>query len=179
MFAGAISDIYNGTTLDAMPIPIPPNTLDAITHDKDGIKAQPIADNRNNVADNNKGFLLPNRSLNSPEKATPIIQPTSAADTNQPSCTGLRLNCFSTKGNTPEITAISKPNRKPPSEATMVIVLKLMLLSFIILVLVIGYLNYFVGADIDGGASPGLLPQFIFGLGPITNTSEPPFTTSW
>ena len=73
-------------------------------------------------AEMNKGFFLPNLSLNSPDIATPTIQPINAAETNQPSWNAESVNCFCRNGSTPEITAISKPNRNPPSDATSVMV---------------------------------------------------------
>src|ERR1700759_4356696 len=106
--------MYNGTTLDAMPMPVPPRNLATITNDKPGINAHPAAENINNAAESNNRNLRPNRSLNSPEQATPTIQPTNADKTNQPSWAAVNVNCFSMRGNTPDTTAISKPKRKPP-----------------------------------------------------------------
>src|SRR5688572_22323976 len=122
MRAGAISEIYKGTTLLARPMPMPPMIRDTMTPVNDGINAQPSADSKNSNAASNSGFFLPNRSLSSPDMATPMMQPTNAEDTNQPSWKADKANCFCNRGNIPDTTAISNPNKKPPSDATRVMI---------------------------------------------------------
>src|SRR5512136_1384408 len=60
----------------------------------------------------------PNRSPSQPATMAPRMQPTRAALPNQPTANLLRPNCFSTNPNVPEMTAVSNPNRNPPSDAT-------------------------------------------------------------
>ncbi len=60
----------------------------------------------------------PNLSPSQPATMAPRMQPTRAALPNQPRANLLRPNCFSTKPKVPEMTAVSNPNRNPPSDAT-------------------------------------------------------------
>src|SRR5688572_8121853 len=101
---------------------MPPMIRAAIIPGKEGSREQPSADKKNNKAASNNGFFLPKRSLSSPEMATPMIHPTNAEDTNQPSWKAERENCFCNKGSMPDTTAISKPNKNPPSDATRVMI---------------------------------------------------------
>jgi hypothetical protein len=87
---------------------------------KEPAAVQQKAESKNRTAAPTKIFFLPNRSLNSPVKDTPITQPNKADETNQPSCAVDRLNWRSTKGNMPDTTAMSKPNRNPPKEAVII-----------------------------------------------------------
>src|SRR3954470_2318446 len=102
-------------------MPIPPITRATIIPGKEGSIEQPSADNKNNSAASINGFFLPRRSLSSPEMATPMIHPTNAEETNQPSSPAEKENCVFNKGSTPDTTAISNPNNNPPSDATSVI----------------------------------------------------------
>ena len=74
----------------------------------------------NNKPEKMSTILRPNRSLNSPDMATPMTAPNKAEDTNHPSKVAVRLNCSLTNGIAPEITAISNPKRNPPNAATIV-----------------------------------------------------------
>src|SRR5690606_14286477 len=95
---------------------------------------------------------------------TPMIQPKSADDTNQPSKKLSKLNCIFTKGNTPDTTAISNPKIKPPNEAIMATKANCLLEIFTCRSLV--YNCYFD------------TPQFLFGSAPISKINSPPFNNS-
>ena len=103
-----------------MPTPTPPVILAMISQVKLFNKEQPIADNKNKIAAITRGIFLPILSLKGPANATPATHPARAEETKNPTSAAVRLNCFSTNGMTPEITAISNPNSKPPKEATMI-----------------------------------------------------------
>ena len=79
--------------------------------------AQPIAENRNSAADSIRMRLRPNRSLRKPATVTPRMHPISAELTYHPSMTGPSPNLSFTNPIVPEITAVSYPNRNPPSDA--------------------------------------------------------------
>jgi hypothetical protein len=104
--------------MDATPIPNPPINLKTMRVVNDPDNIQPTADARNNMADRIRTIFRPYLSLSLPEKLTPMIQPSKAQLTNQPSLTGLRLKSVFTRLMVPEITAVSKPNKKPPNAAT-------------------------------------------------------------
>ena len=107
--------------MEAMPTPMPPVILAMISHDKLLNKEHPIADNKNNIAAMTRGIFLPMLSLKEPANATPATHPARAEETKKPTSAADKLNCFSTNGITPDITAISNPNSKPPKEATITI----------------------------------------------------------
>jgi hypothetical protein len=85
------------------------------------LRAQPIADNEKRNPDMINEVFLPNLSEISPAIPTPIIQPTKAELTNQPSMTLSSSNLDFTKPIVPEITAVSYPKRNPPNAAVRVI----------------------------------------------------------
>jgi hypothetical protein len=47
-----------------------------------------------------------------------MMHPSNAALPNHPTSTFVSANCFSTNSTVPEMTAVSKPKRNPPREAT-------------------------------------------------------------
>jgi len=106
--------------MDATPTPSPPINRYIISSVCEADKAQPMADNENRKPDSINEVFLPNRSESSPAKATPIIQPTNAELTNQPSITLSRANLDFTKPMVPDITAVSYPKRNPPKAAVSV-----------------------------------------------------------
>src|SRR3546814_12951461 len=68
---------------------MPPSTRAAISMDNPGAKQVPTAEKRKSSAARSSIFFLPNRSLSSPAKATPAIQPIRAEETNKPSSTAV------------------------------------------------------------------------------------------
>ncbi|MCY1551979.1 hypothetical protein D9M68_883470 [compost metagenome] len=104
--------------MDATPIPSPPMILKEMSVVVPDAAMQPIEETRKNRAARSITFLRPYRSLKVPAAATPMMQPNRAQLTNQPSMAVSNRNWFTTKESTPDITAVSKPNRKPPIAAT-------------------------------------------------------------
>lgn len=115
---GENSEMYKGETIDATPMPNPPTKRNITNVVNEPESMQPTADIRNKTADSINTTLRPYLSLSLPEKLTPIMQPRRAQLTNQPSLTALRLKSCVTKLTVPEMTAVSKPNKNPPSAAT-------------------------------------------------------------
>src|SRR5699024_3310120 len=104
--------------MEAMPIPNPPISRKLINTATPSDNIQPIVENINRTADHNNPVFLPYLSLKLPAIATPIIQPNRAELTNHPSIAEDIENSSLTKRTTPEITAVSKPNKKPPIATT-------------------------------------------------------------
>ncbi len=123
--------------MEATPTPIPPINRYIMSSVCEPHKAQPIADKENRKPEIINEVFLPNRSESSPAIATPIIQPTNAELTNQPSITLSSSNFDFTKPMVPDITAVSYPKRNPPKAAVSVMKKKYfelaLALSFIIL----------------------------------------------
>ena len=83
-FAGEISAMYSGESIEAMPMPVPPtNRATTRCHGAVGI-ADPMAQSVNSTADRSSTFLRPKRSLNVPAIAEPIKHPISAELTIHP-----------------------------------------------------------------------------------------------
>ena len=78
--------------MDAIPTPIPPINLKVMSTVCVEANMHPIAEIINMTADPIRAFFLPSLSDNSPATATPIIQPSNAELTNQPSMATFRLN---------------------------------------------------------------------------------------
>jgi hypothetical protein len=107
-----------GARTEAIPTPNPPTRRAAIRIVNVGGIVDPTAEIKNNQAAKDKIGLRPNRSLNVPATKAPNIAPTRAELPNHPTYNLLRENCPSTRLKVPEITAVSKPNKIPPNEAT-------------------------------------------------------------
>src|SRR5574344_120989 len=82
------------------------------------VNAQPTAETRKRIAIAHRVGRRPNRSLGLPAVNTPISVPMSAPEMMSPCQNELRPNSFWIAFSAPEMTPESKPNRKPPSEAT-------------------------------------------------------------
>ena len=120
MFAGAISEIYIGDNIDAMPMPTPPIKRKKINVLMPEGIMMPIEEMANAKAEIINTFFLPSLSLKPPESMALAIQPTSAHEAAQPFMAGERLNFSSINPMAPATTAVSYPNNKPPSAATIV-----------------------------------------------------------
>src|ERR1019366_9610214 len=107
IFAGAISEIYIGANMDAMPIPRPPikrkntNQLRLI-----GI-AIPRDETAKSMADKINTFLRPILSLNLPANIAPTMQPINAQDATQPTIADERSYLFCINPIAPATTAVS------------------------------------------------------------------------
>ena len=84
--------MYMGASMDAMPIPIPPTRRATISPWAVCGNAAPIAEAKKSSAESKSIFFRPNRSLIVPAPMTPMIHPTSAELTTQPSMTASRVN---------------------------------------------------------------------------------------
>ena len=110
--------MYIGASTDAMPTPTPPMMRATINTVKLGGMAENRADTKKNKADPIRTGFRPKRSPAQPDTAAPTTHPLSAELPNHPFCRSLSPNWVCTKSNVPEMTAVSKPNKKPPREAT-------------------------------------------------------------
>ncbi len=107
-WAGAISAMYIGERLDAMPIATPP----AIRHVTKAVNdpAHPVStdDSAKSSAAARSSFFRPNRSLNAPVASEPIRQPASAHEFAHPiSAAVVRPKLFSKNGFAPPMTTQS------------------------------------------------------------------------
>lgn len=118
--AGAISAIYIGASIDATPIPIPPIKRKKTNHVKSSGTIIPADETANKIPDSTKTFLRPILSLNAPAKVAPITQPMSAHEAIHPFMVGESEYAFSMKPIAPATTAVSYPNKSPPTAATIV-----------------------------------------------------------
>ena len=82
-------------------------------------KALPIAEIKYNNAIKRSVDLRPKRLAGYCIVAAPKIVPTNALETAIPNCASSRLNTCCRESVTPEITAVSKPNNRPPREAVI------------------------------------------------------------
>ena len=81
---------------------------------------EPIAEIKNKAAITLNIYLRPYLSPGIPINKAPKTQPKIAELTAHPFIPAVRLKCPLKNGNAPLITAVSKPNRNPPSAATNV-----------------------------------------------------------
>lgn len=116
--AGVISAMYIGDASEATPTPTPPRMRNTTKTQNRCGNAVPTAEARNSTPASTSVFLRPNRSLNTPASRQPTTQPSSAQAAAQPLSAGLRAKCACKKPMAPEITAVSYPNKRPPSAAT-------------------------------------------------------------
>src|ERR1035441_8069926 len=71
--AGAISAIYMGVDMEAMPMPMPPSQRNRMKVQMSRGKEVPMAEIRKSVAAMSKAFLRPNRSEMGPTIRTPPL----------------------------------------------------------------------------------------------------------
>ena len=81
--------------------------------------AEPTAPTTNSAPITKSIFLRPYLSAGIPAVRAPRMVPMSAVATVNPRPAGLRLNSWASATVVPEITAVSKPKIRPPSEATI------------------------------------------------------------
>src|SRR5665647_3611320 len=112
--AGEISAIYIGDSIDAIPTPMPAQNLEAIKISLVGENAIAKEERAKMAAAVNKPGLRPYLSETTPATRQPMIAPNARLPVANPSQYALRANCFCKKGNAPEITAKSNPNKLPP-----------------------------------------------------------------
>jgi hypothetical protein len=81
----------------------------------------PNADTKYRTASATSTGFRPYRSAGRPTISEPMIVPINALETVNPHWPPLSPNTALSAFSVPEITAVSKPNRKPPSAATSVL----------------------------------------------------------
>ncbi len=80
-----MSEIYSGDNIETIPAHNPPTIRQIINAVKLPEMVHPIAEIANSIAERNKAFFRPKKSAIIPAKETPMIQPSKAESTNQPS----------------------------------------------------------------------------------------------
>src|SRR5258708_8425257 len=87
---GENSEIYRGQIIEATQMPSPRMGGKPMRTVALPASIQPMAERKNNPAESSMIFLRPYTSLSFPESATPIMQPSRAELTNQPSIRALK-----------------------------------------------------------------------------------------
>src|SRR5882762_3146103 len=116
-FAGAISEIYIGATTEDAPTAIPPIIRNTMNRSQADTDAQPTAATMKNTAMTCKTFLRPYFLAGAPAIMEPRIVPSKLEATVNPCQKELRDQILSRIFSAPEITTVSKPNKKPPKAA--------------------------------------------------------------
>src|SRR5262249_32539431 len=112
------SAMYTGATTEADPTARPPTKRNATKLVRSTASAQPIEAVRNMRAITKRTLLRPNASVGLPTARAPTIEPNRAVATVNRSSKLLNLKFVCSHPVVPEITAVSKPNKSPQSEAT-------------------------------------------------------------
>ena len=118
-FAGDISAMYIGPKTEDPPIPIPPMNRNMHKDQKSQARAHPKAEIMKSTPSIFKLSRLPQISPGFDEISVPSMVPIKAEDTTKPIDHSDNWNRDFTAEVVPEITAVSKPNNKPPNEATI------------------------------------------------------------
>ena len=118
---GEISAMYRGATTEAPPIASPPTNRKTNSDVPIPGQPQPNAETKYSTASHIRDGLRPSHSAGFPATSEPTIVPISALATVNPSSTGVRPKRSTSISVVPEITTVSKPNRKPASAATSVL----------------------------------------------------------
>ena len=106
-----------GTTIEAIPTPIPPTIRNSTNIVNEVGKAVPTEFRIKSIAVMSMVTFRPNVSLKKSEKKAPIKQPTNALEIAQPVSTGDKWKNSVKFPIAPDITAVSYPNNKPPNAA--------------------------------------------------------------
>ena len=113
--AGEISEIYMGPATDDAPTANPPRKRNSIKKEWLDVVALPKAETAYKIATTNNTNLLPYLSAGLPAVRAPIIVPINAEEIVIPCQKEFKSNNSCIDLSTPEITAVSKPKRKPPN----------------------------------------------------------------
>ena len=105
--AGAISAMYIGVDMEAMPMPMPPSQRNRMKVQMSRGSAVPIADTRKSTAARSNAFLRPNRSETGPTISTPVAQPISTHPDAQPFITTSSWKRTVRNSMAPEMTPVS------------------------------------------------------------------------
>src|SRR5690348_1618059 len=120
-FAGDISAMYIGDTTDAPPTASPPTNRKIMNGHQPHASAQPMAEAKYRAPSRNSIARRPRASAGLPTVMAPRMVPINALATVKPSVNGVRANVSLSQSVVPEITAVSKPNSRPPNDATSVL----------------------------------------------------------
>src|SRR5690606_19961394 len=116
---GAISEMYIGATTDEIPTPTPPMNRKIKNIPQPVARPEPSADTRYSTATMSRLILRPYLSAGTPPYRAPMTVPMRAMETVSPCSKGLEFQSTCRVCSAPEITAVSKPKRKPPRAAEM------------------------------------------------------------
>ena len=105
--AGAISAIYMGVDMEAMPMPMPPSQRNRMKVQMSRGSEVPMAEVRKSIAARSSAFLRPNRSEMGPTISTPVAQPISTQPDAQPFITTSRWKRAVRNSMAPEMTPVS------------------------------------------------------------------------
>ena len=109
--AGAISAMYKGDNMDAIPTPAPAKKRAIIKISLEGAIAIATDERVNKDAAVNRPGRRPYFSVTHPATRQPAIAPKARQPVVKPSQYSFKPNCSFKNGNAPEITAKSKPNK--------------------------------------------------------------------
>src|SRR5882757_5163029 len=115
--AGAISEIYIGPTTEEAPTAIPPIKRKRMNRPQAEMEAVPIAAKKYKAAITINTLLRPYFLAGTPAIREPNTVPIRLEETVNPCQKELSDHIFSMIFSAPEITAVSKPNKKPPRAA--------------------------------------------------------------
>jgi hypothetical protein len=101
----------------AAPTPMPPRMRQKMKSPMPKGAPEPMVPTMNRIAAMTMHRTRPIRSASGPAKKAPIADPSRASETERPIPTLVVLNSFFSASTAPLITAVSKPNRNPPSAA--------------------------------------------------------------
>src|SRR5690606_23244029 len=104
---------------DAAPTPRPPTTRHTMRSITPNASPDPIEDIRNSTAAISITGMRPSLLASPPANQAPTTQPSSAEETAKPDSPAPSENWSVSASTAPLMTAVSKPNRKPPSAAAM------------------------------------------------------------
>ncbi len=113
--------MYMGPSTEEPPTPNPPMKRKATKADQFHAMAQPRPETRYRTAITRRLSRRPKRSPGKPASIAPRTVPKSALNTVTPKRKGVRLYVWVRALVVPEMTAVSNPNRRPPSAATIVL----------------------------------------------------------
>src|ERR1700761_5897671 len=116
--------MYMGPRTDEPPTPRPPIKRKSSSESQFHARPQPSAEMRYRIAITRRLSRRPLRSPGMPASDAPRIVPNSATATVKPNPQPDSVKVFFNPAVVPEITAVSKPNSRPPSAATTVLLMR-------------------------------------------------------
>ena len=111
--------MYKGESVEAIPMATPPRSRATANSIRLRGSAAPMEETVNNAAAPSRTRFLPKRSLVKAATLAPTTHPRRRLLAAISVCESLNPNCCLMKTIAPLITAVSKPNSKPPIAATI------------------------------------------------------------